>query len=472
MSLQFYFGGSGAGKSRKLYDEITIRSLKEQDTEFLIIVPDQFTMQTQKELVENENGRGGIRNIDVLSFGRLSHRIFEETGGNEKPVLDDTGKSLILRKVAAQTESRLSIIGKNLQKQGYIHEVKSVISEFMQYGIGEDELQQMIDCSGQRGALQYKLKDLYILYREFMSYINGQFITTEETLDLLCGALKKSMLIKRSVIVFDGFTGFTPIQNKVILELMKQAKEVIVTIIMDGSENPFEEGGEQKLFHLSKKTAGKLQKMALENGIERREDVYLKESPVPRFLSNPEMAHLEKHLFRYPVVPYQGENENLRIFEAASPKEEIRQTAAMIKELIRTKGYAYRDIAVVTGDLNAYAPHVDSEFEKFGIPCFLDRTRGIILNPFIEYIKSALSMLIHDFSYETVFHYLRSGLTDFETEQIDRLENYVLTLGICRKSSYSRMFARMPKGYDAEDLEALNLMREEMMEQLDRKSVV
>ena len=201
MSLQFYFGGSGAGKSRKLYDEITIRSLKEQDTEFLIIVPDQFTMQTQKELVENENGRGGIRNIDVLSFGRLSHRIFEETGGNEKPVLDDTGKSLILRKVAAQTESRLSIIGKNLQKQGYIHEVKSVISEFMQYGIGEDELQQMIDCSGQRGALQYKLKDLYILYREFMSYINGQFITTEETLDLLCGALKKSMLIKRSVIV-------------------------------------------------------------------------------------------------------------------------------------------------------------------------------------------------------------------------------------------------------------------------------
>lgn len=466
MSLQFYFGGSGAGKSRKLYDEITIRSLKEQDTEVLIIVPDQFTMQTQKELVENENGRGGIRNVDVLSFGRLSHRIFEETGGNEKPVLDDTGKSLILRKVAAQTESRLSIIGKNLQKQGYIHEVKSVISEFMQYGIGEEELQRMIDCAGQRGALQYKLKDLHILYREFMSYINGQFITTEETLDLLCGALKKSMLIKRSVIVFDGFTGFTPIQNKVILELMKQAKEVIVTIIMDGSENPFEEGGEQKLFHLSKKTAGKLQKMALENGIERREDVYLKDSLVPRFLDNPEMAHLEKHLFRYPVVPYQGENENLRIFEAASPKGEIRQTAAMIKELIRTKRYAYRDIAVVTGDLNAYAPHVDSEFEKFGIPCFLDRTRGIILNPFIEYIKSALSMLIHDFSYETVFHYLRSGLTDFETEQIDRLENYVLTLGICRKSSYSRMFSRMPKGYDAEDLEALNLMREEMLEQL------
>ena len=307
MSLQFYFGGSGAGKSRKLYDEITIRSLKEQETDFLIIVPDQFTMQTQKDLVENENGRGGIRNIDVLSFGRLSHRIFEETGGNEKPVLDDTGKSLVLRKVAAGMEGQLTVIGKNLQKQGYIHEVKSVISEFMQYGIGGEELKQMIDCSSQRGALQYKLTDLQILYKEFMNYIKGQFITTEETLGRLCSVLGKSELIKRSVIVFDGFTGFTPIQNRVILELMKQAKEVIVTIIMDGGENPFEEDGEQRLFHLSKKTAGKLHKMALENGIERCEDVYLKENPVPRFENNPEMAHLEKHLFRYPMVPFSGE---------------------------------------------------------------------------------------------------------------------------------------------------------------------
>ncbi len=466
MSLQFYFGGSGAGKSRKLQDEITIRSLQEPDTDFLFIVPDQFTMQTQKDLVENENGRGGIRNIDVLSFSRLAHRIFEETGGNEKPVLDDTGKSLILRKVAAKAAGQLSVIGKNLQKQGYIHEVKSVISEFMQYGIGEAELKQMIDCSSQRGALQYKLKDLHILYREFMDYINGQFITTEETLDLLCKALGKSRLIRRSVIVFDGFTGFTPIQNRVILELMKQAKEVIVTIIMDGNDAPFEEDGEQKLFHLSKKTAGKLHQMAVENHIPRKEDVYLKESPVPRFSHNPEMAHLEKQLFRYPMVPYDKENKSIQIFEATNPKEEVRQTAALIKELVRKEGYAYRDIAVVSGDLNAYAPHVDLEFEKFGIPCFVDRTRGIVLNPFIEYIKSALSMLIHDFSYETVFHYLRSGLTDFSMEQIDKLENYVLALGIRGKSNYSKMFVRMPKGYDAEELEELNEMRERMMEQI------
>lgn len=466
MSLQFYFGGSGSGKSKRLYDQITVRSLQEPERDFLIIVPDQFTMQTQKELVENKNGRGGIRNIDVLSFGRLSHRIFEETGGNEKPVLDDTGKSLVLRKTAAGIEDQLTVIGKKLQKQGYIHEVKSVISEFMQYGIGETELERMIDYAGQKGALSYKLKDLHVLYRAFMDFIKERFITTEETLDLLCNVLGRSKLIPDSVIVFDGFTGFTPIQNRVILELMKLAKEVIVTIIIDGKENPFLEDGEQKLFHLSKRTAGKLHGLAVENGIERKADVYFKEDPAPRFWGNREMAHLEKHLFRYPTAVYQETPDNIRIFEAGDPKEEVRQTALLIKELVMEKGYAYRDIAVVAGDLNAYAPHVDSEFDKFGIPCFVDRTRGILLNPFIEYIKSALSMLSKDFSYETVFHYLRSGLTGFTMEEIDRLENYVLALGIRGKSKYAKSFVRMPGNTDAEQLEELNGIRERLMGQL------
>ena len=89
MSLRFYFGPSDGEKSKKLYEEIIARSLKNPRQNYLVIVPDQFTMQTQKELVTMHE-RGGIMNIDVLSFGRLSHRILEEVGHKEIPVLDDT----------------------------------------------------------------------------------------------------------------------------------------------------------------------------------------------------------------------------------------------------------------------------------------------------------------------------------------------------------------------------------------------
>jgi len=143
MSLRFCFGPSGSGKSHRIYEEIMQRAAEEPGRNFLIIVPDQFTMQTQKDLVMRSD-RDGILNIDVLSFGRLSHRILEEVGTKEMPVLDDTGKSLVLQKVAADLKEQLPAMGSLLHKQGYIHEVKSAISEFMQYGISTQDMDKLI----------------------------------------------------------------------------------------------------------------------------------------------------------------------------------------------------------------------------------------------------------------------------------------------------------------------------------------
>ena len=159
MSLQFITGASGSGKSTYIDQQIIARSEREPEGRFFILVPDQFTMQTQKDLVSLHD-RKGIMNIDVLSFGRLTHRIFEEMGANRLPMLDDTGKSLIIRRVAAGQRGELPVLGGRLGQTGYIHEVKSAISEFMQYGIGLQELDQLTEFSKKRGQLYYKLKDL------------------------------------------------------------------------------------------------------------------------------------------------------------------------------------------------------------------------------------------------------------------------------------------------------------------------
>lgn len=161
MSLRFYFGPSGSGKSHRIYEEIMQRAAQEPGRNFLIIVPDQFTMQTQKDLVMRSD-RGGILNIDVLSFGRLSHRILEEVGTKEMPILDDTGKSLVLQKIAADLKEQLPAMGSLLHKQGYIHEVKSAISEFMQYGISTQDMDKLIasaEKKGRTGNEAQRLKD-------------------------------------------------------------------------------------------------------------------------------------------------------------------------------------------------------------------------------------------------------------------------------------------------------------------------
>ena len=466
MSLRFYFGPSGSGKSHRIYEEIMQRAAQEPGRNFLIIVPDQFTMQTQKDLVMRSD-RGGILNIDVLSFGRLSHRILEEVGTKEMPVLDDTGKSLVLQKIAADLKEQLPAMGSLLHKQGYIHEVKSAISEFMQYGISTQDMDKLIASAEKRGALAMKLRDLKTLYRGFQDYIRDHFITTEETLDVLRRSLVKSKILPDSVVVFDGFTGFTPIQNRLIQELMRVCEETIVTVTIGEEEDPYQMDGEQKLFHLSKKTVADLVKLAAEAEVTRGEDVFVKGGP-NRFTEAPALCYLEQNLFRYQYEPYTEKQCEIRMFEALSPREEVHQTALYIRKLIREEGLTYRDIAVVIGDLEGYASYVETEFGQLEIPCFLDRTRGIVLNPMIEYIKSVLQLYIRDFSYDTVFHFLRSGMADISREEIDELENYVIRTGARGYRTYSRLFTRrteeMQQGSGQEDTERA----EETMERLNR----
>lgn len=465
MSLRFCFGPSGSGKSHRIYEEIMQRAAEEPGRNFLIIVPDQFTMQTQKDLVMRSD-RDGILNIDVLSFGRLSHRILEEVGTKEMPVLDDTGKSLVLQKVAADLKEQLPAMGSLLHKQGYIHEVKSAISEFMQYGISTQDMDKLITSAQKRGALAMKLKDLKTLYRGFQDYIRDHFITTEETLDVLRRSLSKSKILKGSVVVFDGFTGFTPIQNRLIQELMRVCAETIVTVTIGVGEDPYKMDGEQKLFHLSKKTVADLEKLAAEAEVERGEDLFVKGGP-NRFAKAPALHYLEQNLFRYQYEPYAGEQQEIHMFEALSPREEVHQTALYIRHLSREQGMTYRDIAVVIGDLEGYASYVETEFGQLEIPCFLDRTRGIVLNPMIEYIKSALQLYIKDFSYDTVFHFLRSGMADISREEIDELENYVIRTGARGYRTYSRLFTRRTEEMQG-NAEGSEQAEEKTMERLNR----
>lgn len=466
MGIRFYFGPTDGKLSQKVYTDMIRRSLEHPEQNFLVVVPDQFTMQTQKELALL-HPRGGILNIDVLSFGRLGHRILAEVGCREIPVLDDTGKSLVLQKITEKMSDELPVIGGFLHKQGYIHEVKSAISEFMQYGISTQDLEELIAFSGGKKLLAGKLEDLGRIYERFQDYIQDHFVTAEETLDILRRNLAKSELIKGSVVVLDGFTGFTPIQYRLLQEMAGLCEDMIITLVCGEETSPYRLEGEQKLFYLTQKTVHDLEKIAAQANIDRdrREDVFLQDQED----GDGALAFLRKHLFRYDgqkKTVQSSEGCSISIREMTNPAEEVHQTAIEIQRLLRDGKIAYRDIVLVSGDLEGYAPYVEAEFSKMDIPFFIDRTRGITLNPLTEFMMSALRLSLKNYSYESVFHYLRSGMTDLTTDEIDRLENYVLAVGIRGKKAYQNRFSKRPRNMDPHDesqLEALNASREKFM---------
>lgn len=466
MPLKFVFGPSGSGKSSYLYQHVIQESMKYPERNYIVLVPEQFTMQTQKDLVMMHE-RKGIMNIDVLSFARLAYRVFEETGGGGLPVLDDEGKNLILRKIAGDYESELKMLGGHMKKQGYISEVKSVISEFTQYDIGEDEIERVMESAGESSRLYYKLADIRLLYRGFTDYLREKYITKEELLDVLSREVEKSERLKNSTVVLDGFTGFTPVQDRLLGELMRHCREVIVTVTMDRRENPYVYEHPYQLFALSKQMVTSLLQIAKQNKIPVEESVELYDHVPWRFKEQEDLAFLEKHLFRYGAGAYEKEQEQVKLHLAKNPREEAYAVAEQVRRMMREDGYRLRDIGVIVSDMDVYADRLKQAFIKYDIPFFMDHKRSILLNSFVEYIRSVLHMAEQSFSYESVFRFLRTNLAGFTYEEIDELENYVIGLGIKGYKHWQEKWTRKLKGMAQEDLDKMNHYRRQLVEKVD-----
>lgn len=466
MSLQFIFGNSGSGKSHYLYEYIIRESIRFPDKNYIVLVPEQFTMQTQKELVMR-HPRHGIMNIDVLSFARLAFRVMEETGESGRKVLDDEGKNLILRKIAGKLEPSLKVIKANLKKPGYTSEVKSVISELTQYNIQPEGMGPLFDAAADNMSLLLKLKDIQTVYSAFEQYLADQYITKEEILDVLSRVMGKSRILKDSVIALDGFTGFTPVQNKVLSEMLTYCSKVCVTVTMDERENPYVLKDKYQLFSLSKQMVKSLIELAQEKEVLVEESVCLYSRPVYRFRCNPALAHLESEVFRHAQEKYQKKTDRVRLYLAHNPADEVMCAAQRIRFLVRKKGYRYRDIAVIASDMNVYADEIEKNFARYHIPVFLDYKRNVLLNSFVEYVRSLLGIAEQNFSYESVFRFLRTGLAGFTSGEVDLMENYVLALGIRGYKKWQEKWIRRSAQTTEEDLETLNHLRVRLVEKMD-----
>ena len=492
MALQFILGGAGSGKTRMLYDRVIKESMEHPEQKYLVVVPEQFTMQTQKEIIRL-HPRHGIMNIDILSFKRLAYRVFEDLGVRIPVVLDDMGKSMVLRKVAGLKRGKLSLYSGHLEQTGFIGQLKSQISELYQYGITPDMLR---DVRGEADSplLAQKLEDLEVIYSGFREYIESHYITAEEILDILCRELPKWEPLKDSIILLDGYTGFTPVQYRLVELFLMHAREVVCTVTIDSRENAYKESSIQHLFYMSRHTVCRVASMAKRHGIPKKEDIICNRRPAWRYDESPELDFLEQNLYRYSGRTWEGNVERIQVYKGRNPAGEAAYVCSRIEQMIKEEGMRYRDAAVITGDLPSYGRELAHQFDEAGIPYFLDDKKSILENPMVELIRAALEM-VKDFSYESVFRYLKTGLVyekdgkrieseaDGNTAQADdenifdgsrehveqmtdRLENYVRALGIRGWKRWDSCWERQYRGGEKLNMKELNGYRMWILEPL------
>lgn len=457
MSLQFILGNSGFGKTTFIYDKIIRESMENPAQRYYCLVPEQFTLQTQRDFV-TMHPRKGIFNIDVLSFQRLAFHVLEEVGESGRVVLEEIGKNIVLRKLAKEHETELIVLGRNMKKLGYISEVKSLISELIQYQVTPELLEEMIKNSVKQDLLVKKLEDVQVLYRAFLEYMGKEYVTSDQVLQVLNEVLERSEKLRDAIIVLDGFTAFNPVQLRLVQGLCKIAKKVYITATVDTREEVYSEPQKTELFYLSKKMIQSVTAAAKEAGVALEEIYKCEKNFRHRFENREDLLFLEQNLFRGGKAKYENAAEHIKMKCYRTAMEEITGTAVKIRNLVRENGYRFGDLAVVLGSAD-YQEHIARIFNRYEIPIFMDEKRNALSHPFVEFLRAFLKMIEENFSYETVFRYLRSGFSGISAEETDALENYCLALGIRGLKKYSEKWIRFAKNQTDEALTKINEVR-------------
>ncbi|MDM0606298.1 helicase-exonuclease AddAB subunit AddB [Clostridium perfringens] len=475
MGLKIIYGRAGTGKSTFCINQIKKKINNSPTNKLILLVPEQFTFQTENKVL-SAIGERYVLNAEVLSFKRLAHNVFNECGGATRTIMGDAGKSMLIFKVLEDLGDNMTVFKNASRQKGFIDIASKTITEFKKYNVNNEVLDLTINEIEDEN-LKMKMEELNDVFNEFNSRLHEGYVDEEDQLLLLNEKLDGCSLYDGAEIWIDEFSSFTPNQLSVIGKLLKRAKSVNITLSIDEVNSP---KGESDLFVATKNTEKRLMNLIQEEGIAFNGYINLNEDIPYRFKENKELAHIERQLYAYPFKQYRGENNSLRLYRANNNYDEIEFVAKDILRLVREKQYRFKDISVICRDVDNYEKVVSAIFAEYEIPYYIDKKIDIASNPLIVFINSAVDIISKNWTYESMFKYLKTGLIkEFRgvegAELIDELENYVLAYGIKGKKwmeewiNYSSSILKEEEisEENKQRLERLNDIRETIVTPLD-----
>lgn len=425
MGIRFIYGRSGTGKSYTCIEEIYKKSFDNKKP-LILIVPEQLSFRAEKALIE-KIGATGINNVHLLSFKRLAFTVFNEVGGVTHKYMNDTGKAIIVGRSIEEVKDDLSIFKKATKQKGFVDKIIGVLTEFKRHKITPQILRDLKENVDESSLLVDKLRDVETIYSRFQDKLSQGYFDPEDNLTILKEKVERSDFLKGAEVWIDEFNGFTPQQYDIIGKLLKVCINVNITIPYGGYE-VVDKNDETNPYYPIYTTEEKLTKLAQDYGYYPKNNLHL--SIGHRFKESEELAFLEKNYFNNRGQSFEKTTEDIRIFKAQNPYGEMEYVAKEILKLVREKNFRYRDIIVISRDLENYKDIARVIFEEYEIPFFIDDKEDIASNPLVVYITSLLNIFSKGFRDNSIINYFKSGFANLSTEEVDLLENYVLEYGI------------------------------------------
>lgn len=454
MALRIIYGKPGSGKSSYCFSEIA--SLIEKEKKIYVITPEQFSFTAEQKLMEAINTRA-VMNAEVVTLSRMAYRVLNEVGGSNKSSLSKCGKAMLIYSILSQHKSDLKFLGKTDEN---IDLSMRAITEFKKHKIDVATLKEEA-TNNEDAYLGTKLADMALIYEKFEEKISSNYIDETDLLDLLANNLANTNIVKDSIIYIDEFAGFTKQEYEVIKELVRQAKQVNITVCVDNLET--DTNPDQDIYYSNKITIRKLLNLVEENELKIEKPVNLER--IYRFKTE-ELKHLSENIYNIKSTKYEKNVENIELFLAKNEYSEIENVAKKIKKVVREEKLRYKDIAIITKNIESYSSLVRAIFNQYDIPVFIDEKRDLNQNIIIQYILAILEVLNKNFANEAVFSYIKLGFCNIENDEIFKLENYCNKWGIKQNKWKKDFIYELDNENKKQEVERLNQLRKEIINPL------
>jgi ATP-dependent helicase/nuclease subunit B len=412
--LHIHYGRERLNKDKYMFDRI--------QGETLLIVPDQYTLQAERDAFFYL-GKKGFMDLEVVGISRLGAIILKEVGGGRRTMINRQGRHMLLTKIMGGENQNLQVYKNYGDNTAFIEMANNLISELKQFNVDPKTLGGIIDKMPETGFLGKKLSDVHRLYTRYEALIQGKFIDTEDYLSMFIEKIRLSPTIAKSTIWLYGFDYFTPKNLEVIDQLRLVAKDVHVVLTWDQG------GSDASLFRI----AGTMMEKLSPDTTSQIGDEYNQ----PK---NPAIATLEAQLFALPAQESDLDS-GITLVSSANIYGEAETAAGYILHLIRDKKLLLRDILVICNDLETRGSIYKRVFAEYGLDLFMDNKRDIMHSPAVNFIVALLDIIGKGYRTEDVFRLLKTGLGPVPDEDVEDLQNYAVKYKI-RGSGWKKEFVK------------------------------
>ena len=434
MAVQFILGRSGSGKTGYCIKAIVEALLSSSDKRSLILlVPEQATYQAERAILADRR-IAGYNRLNVLSFDRLQFLL---SGKNTaRPALSRIGRQMVVHRILRDGKSKLEIFHRTASQPGLARQMAETVAELHQYAKTPEDIDRLL------GELQkdkcksltaLKFGDIGLVFKEYLEFIEGKFLDPDVQLIRACQQVAKADFIKGAKLWVDGFAGFTGSELEILTELLKAVAEAQIALCLDPSEVDLTHPetsrlDETSIFYPTQRTYADLVERIKKKCKLKLAKPLILDRPI-KFSTCPALGHIEQNIFKS-AAPKLAPAGAVRIISAPNERAEVQFVAGRIVELVREKGYRYRDIAVIASDIDRYEHYIRAYFDDYGIRFFIDKRKPLSRHPVVQLICSALQAVTGGFSNSDIFGYLKTDLVPVERVDVDVLENYCLAFGI------------------------------------------